>query len=106
MIPRLIVASEGGGGGGGAVSLHRPMRRRHPRGTALLLTLLLVVCYLPISVNAAMTYFLLRGTGSNCLSVDPLPGSTLNIRYYLPGKNVHHFECVPYCNDSVLVVGL
>ena len=27
---------------------------------------------------------LLRGTGSNCMSVDPLPGSTLEIQYHLP----------------------
>ena len=34
-----------------------------------------------------MTYILLLGTGSNCLSVDPLPGSTIDIKYHLPGMN-------------------
>lgn len=55
---------------------------------------LILLCHLPVAVNAGMTYILLRGTGSNCLSVDPLPGSIIDIRYHLPGKTeVDAFDC-------------
>ncbi|CAB9516688.1 expressed unknown protein [Seminavis robusta] len=35
-----------------------------------------------------MVYTLLKGTGSNCVSVDTLPGSTLEIEYHLPDLKV------------------
>jgi len=50
-------------------------------------TILLVWLLITKQQIAGMTYILLRGTGSNCLSVDPLPGSTIDIKYHLPGMN-------------------
>ena len=45
----------------------------------LALLILLVVDHV-----SSMQYVLLKGTGSNCLSVDPLPSSVLTIKYHLP----------------------
>lgn len=53
---------------------------------SILSLLLLAVC--STVADAGMTYILLRGTGSNCLSVDPLPGSTIDIRYHLPDLKI------------------
>jgi hypothetical protein len=49
------------------------------------ITLLFALVLLPAS---ALQYILLKGTGSNCISVDPLPGSMLKIKYHLPDLKV------------------
>jgi hypothetical protein len=54
----------------------------------LLVSLVLLVLSLPKAVQGGLTYTLLKGSGSNCLSVDPLPGSTLEIEYHLPDLKV------------------
>lgn len=55
-------------------------------------TLAILLALLVQDASAAMTYILLRGTGSNCVSVDALPGSTLNIKYHLPDLKIKDRE--------------
>ena len=70
-------------------------RQRQTSCCSALRVLQVVLLLLVVStrVNAGkIVYTLLKGTGSNCVSVDPLPGSTLSIKYHLPDLKIKDRE--------------